>query len=136
MRTVLLVEDEANQRLLYRMELEEDGFHVLEAANGLQALRQVTTAHPDIVVLDLRLPGLDGMSTLAKLKEINARLPVVVYSAFDMHRDDPGASAADGIKSPSLYSAVIFNSSWIGLTTILDRRKIPTRARTIVSKRI
>ena len=95
MKTVLLVEDESNQRLLYRMELEEDGYQVLEAADGNQAIAQVSLSHPDVVVLDLHMPGLDGVATLGKLKELNDRLPVVVYSAYETYKDDFRTWAAD-----------------------------------------
>jgi CheY-like chemotaxis protein len=95
MKTVLLVEDESNQRLLYRMELEEDGYRVLEASNGQQAIAQVNRSHPDVVVLDLHMPGLDGVSTLSMLKELDSRLPVVVYSAYEAHRQDRETWVAD-----------------------------------------
>ena len=93
--TVLLVEDEGNQRLLYRMELEEDGYQVVEATDGQQAIAQVNRSHPDVVVLDLHMPGLGGVATLSQLKELDDRLPVVVYSAYETLKNDPGTLAAD-----------------------------------------
>lgn len=95
MKTVLLVEDEANQRLLYRMELEENGYRVIEAANGHQAIGQVNRSHPDLVVLDLHMPGLDGVTILSRIKDLNGSLPVVVYSAYEAHKADLRTGAAD-----------------------------------------
>ena len=95
MPTVLLVEDEPNQRLLYRMELEDEGYCVLEASDGREALEQLEAGSPDLVVLDLRMPRMDGIKTLERMMALNARPPVVVHSAYDSLRDNPVARTAD-----------------------------------------
>jgi type II secretory ATPase GspE/PulE/Tfp pilus assembly ATPase PilB-like protein/CheY-like chemotaxis protein len=81
--TVLLVEDEDGLRSVMRDLLERDGFRVVEAQDGVQALDQVDRAGPDIVILDLNLPGLDGYTVLQRLRSrpATARLPVVVLTA-------------------------------------------------------
>jgi CheY-like chemotaxis protein len=80
---VLLVDDEDQLRRVMRDLLERDGYVVTEAADGVQALDQVDRQGPDIIVLDLNLPGLDGYGVLAHLRSRPATsdIPVVVLTA-------------------------------------------------------
>src|SRR5687768_16834700 len=81
--TVLLVEDEESLRKVMRDLLERDGYTVAEAADGVQALDAVDRHAPDVILLDLNLPGLDGYSVLQQLRSRNAtsRIPVIVLTA-------------------------------------------------------
>jgi len=79
-KTVLVVDDEPQIVDLVRDYLEHAGFAVLVAADGPQALRSVRTGSPDLVVLDLGLPGLDGLDVLRSLRREGA-LPVIVLTA-------------------------------------------------------
>jgi DNA-binding NtrC family response regulator len=82
MATVLIVEDEAKMRRLLELNLGEDGFTTLsagDAESGLKLLRENTV---DLVVTDLKLPGMNGLEFLQAIKRQNAALPVVVMTAF------------------------------------------------------
>jgi len=81
--TVLLVEDEAPLRMVLRDLLEHDGFHVVEAGDGIVALDEVDRSAPDVVVLDLNLPRLDGYGVLTHLRSRpqTEHLPVIVLTA-------------------------------------------------------
>ncbi|HEX6644905.1 MAG TPA: type II/IV secretion system protein, partial [Gemmatimonadales bacterium] len=81
--TVLLVEDEESLRKVMRDLLERDGYNVAEAADGVAALDQVDRVAPDVIMLDLNLPGLDGYNVLQQLRSRNAtsRIPVIVLTA-------------------------------------------------------
>ncbi|HET9292945.1 MAG TPA: type II/IV secretion system protein [Gemmatimonadales bacterium] len=81
--TVLLVDDEDQLRRVMKDLLERDGYIVHEARDGVQALDQVDRLAPDIIVLDLNLPGLDGYSVLAQLRSRAATrsVPVIVLTA-------------------------------------------------------
>ncbi len=81
--TVLLVDDEDQLRRVMRDLLERDGFVVTEARDGVQALDQVDRHAPDIIVLDLNLPGLDGYTVLSQLRSRPAtqHIPVIVLTA-------------------------------------------------------
>ena len=81
--TVLLVDDEDQLRRVMKDLLERDGYVVHEARDGVQALDQVDRIAPDIIVLDLNLPGLDGYSVLAQLRSRPATraIPVIVLTA-------------------------------------------------------
>jgi type II secretory ATPase GspE/PulE/Tfp pilus assembly ATPase PilB-like protein/CheY-like chemotaxis protein len=81
--TVLLVEDEESLRKVMRDLLERDGYTVAEAADGIKALDAVDRHAPDVILLDLNLPGLDGYSVLQQLRSraSTSRIPVIVLTA-------------------------------------------------------
>jgi len=81
--TVLLVDDEDQLRRVMSDLLGRDGFEVIEAADGAEALAQVDRHAPDVIVLDLNLPGLDGYSVLKQLRSRPAtrNIPIVVLTA-------------------------------------------------------
>jgi len=83
MTTILLAEDEANQRLLYQMELEDEGYHVVLASDGRKALQMAREAHMDLLVLDLGMPGMDTIEILEQMKAISPQLPVIIHSAYE-----------------------------------------------------
>jgi two-component system, cell cycle response regulator DivK len=82
---VLIVEDDAELRHLYAQELANAGFEIIEAANGLDAIRQTTAGRPDVVLMDLSLPVLDGWEATRRLKADagTAHIPVVALTAHD-----------------------------------------------------
>ena len=83
--TILVVDDIlANQKLL-RETLEPEGYEVLMASDGTTALELTHTAHPDVILLDVQMPGLDGFETCRRLKEHEAtrNLPVIFITAHD-----------------------------------------------------
>ena len=82
-KTVLLVEDEEPLRRVLRDLLEREGFTVVEAADGVQALDEVDRSAPDVLVLDLNLPRLDGYGVLSHLRArpATSKLPVIVLTA-------------------------------------------------------
>jgi DNA-binding response OmpR family regulator len=80
---VLLVDDEDSLRRVLKELLERDGYAVSEARDGVQALDQVDRVGPDVIVLDLNLPGLDGYGVLSHLRSrpATASIPVIVLTA-------------------------------------------------------
>jgi len=82
-QTILLVEDEGPLRAVMKDILERDGFRVIEAADGIEALEEIDHAAPDIVLLDLNLPRLDGFGVLTRLRSRpnTSNIPVVVLTA-------------------------------------------------------
>ncbi len=78
-RQVLVVDDEANIRELCRLYLEQDGFAVLEAADGEEAIKTAAQKRPDLVVLDLMLPGKSGFDVCRELREMD--IPVIMLTA-------------------------------------------------------
>ncbi len=90
---VLVIDDEIQIRRLLRLTLEANGYKVLEAASGQDGLVEAATRRPDVVILDLGLPDMDGGSVLKRLREWS-RVPVVVLSVRD--RDEDKVAALDG----------------------------------------
>src|SRR5580700_11046857 len=82
--SILVTDDESGIRLMLRTALESDGYSVSEAANGREALDAIKTHVPDLIVLDLNMPVLDGMAVLEQMKTIAAgvRPRVIVLTAY------------------------------------------------------
>lgn len=79
-KRILVVDDEARMIGFIRMNLELEGFQVLEASNGLEALEIIRTSLPDLVILDVMMPELDGFETLRILREFS-NIPVIMLTA-------------------------------------------------------
>ncbi len=79
-KTILIVDDEKEIRELLRLYIEKDGFRVLQAENGLDAMRQVRSEPVDLAVIDIMMPELDGYGLIKALRE-RGDLPIIVVSA-------------------------------------------------------
>jgi DNA-binding response OmpR family regulator len=103
-KKILVVDDEEGIRLLYQEELDMEGFAVETAKNGEQALEKFKAAPPDLVILDINMPGMNGIEVLRQMKEQNAALPVILSSAYPEYKQDLGAWASDEyiVKSANL----------------------------------
>jgi len=88
---VLIVDDEPSVRLVFRTTLEAAGYEVAEAAEGGAALGALRDGPADLVFLDLRMPGMDGLEVLRRLREAGEDVPVVIVTA---HGDVPNAVEA------------------------------------------
>jgi DNA-binding response OmpR family regulator len=104
MSRILLVEDERNQRVLYEQELAEDGYEVSLAADGREALTKLKEAKPDVVVLDISMPGMDGIETLGKILSEDNTIPVILHTAYANYKDNFMTWSADAyvVKSSDL----------------------------------
>ena len=82
---VLVVDDEEINRLFVREALEQVGFEVCEASNGQQALEQFSLRRPDLIIMDVMMPEMDGFSTCAQLRDSSkgSRVPILIMTALD-----------------------------------------------------
>jgi two-component system response regulator len=94
-KKILIVDDEKNIRLLLNEELTDEGYDVITAENGASALKMIAEEKPNIVTLDIKMPGEDGLSILRKIREIEYDLPVIICSAYSIYKSDFSAVAAD-----------------------------------------
>ena len=83
---ILIADDEAEIRDLLRLYLENSGYDVLEAADGLEALAVLEKEHVDLAVLDVMMPRMNGLHALKKIRE-TSNIPVLVFSAKDADSD-------------------------------------------------
>ena len=82
MPKILIIDDEADMRFAVRMLLERSGHTVTEADNGDAALAKIDEAAPDLVLLDMRLPGMDGIQILQKIREKIKDLPIIMVTGY------------------------------------------------------
>lgn len=96
MKKVLVVDDKATGRELVRTVLENGGYIVIEASNGIEALETALRIQPDLIILDLHMPGLDGFGVIKELRldPSFATTPVVALTASAMQADRQRALAA------------------------------------------
>jgi DNA-binding response OmpR family regulator len=104
MKKILLVDDEESIHLLYREELEEEGYEVHSALSGEEALEKLHIIDPDLVILDINMPGMNGIDVLRRMKEINQAMPVILSSAYQEFKQDLASWASDDyiVKSSNL----------------------------------
>ena len=96
MKRILIVDDKATSRELFRTVLERQGYAVTEAANGKEALEKVRAQAPDLILLDLQMPIRNGYEVLGELRQdaAYATLPIIALTASAMQGDREKALAA------------------------------------------
>lgn len=92
---ILLVEDDVNQRALFEEELCDEGYRVVTASDGREALSVAAQHKPDLVVMDVNMPVMDGLDTLARLLEVDRKVPVIIHTAYASYRDSFSSWSAD-----------------------------------------
>ena len=95
MKKVLLVDDEESIQMVYREEFEDDGYEVISALNGESGLEKFRQEKPDLVILDIQMPGMNGVEVLRQMKMIDPTVPVVLSSAYQEFKRDLGTWASD-----------------------------------------
>ncbi len=111
-QAVLLVDDEETIRTMLKMVLELTGFKVLEAADGIQAIEQVETHNPDIMVLDVMMPRMDGFAVCRQLrsKSETENLPIIMFSGKAQEeaiREGMNAGATHYLVKPASPTEII-----------------------------
>lgn len=100
---ILVVDDDLHIQRLYKEEFEEEGYEVVIASNGQEAIELFNRESPDIVTLDILLPDIDGISLLRQMKEKDPKVPIIMSTAYD-YRDDFAVWASEAylVKSSDL----------------------------------
>ena len=109
MARILVVEDEANLRLLYRTELEVEGYEVSDVGTGAEALQVLEYEKIDAVVLDLRLPDVYGLHLLETMLSRRHKLPIIINTAYSQFRDDFHSWGAEAFVTKSSDLAELKN---------------------------
>jgi two-component system response regulator (stage 0 sporulation protein F) len=120
MEKILCVDDERSILLLFKEEFSEDGYEVILATNGKEALMKYQTEHPQLVILDMRMPGIDGIEALSTILGKDRQASIVIYSAFPQYRENFMTWGAE---------AYLLKSSDLGelkqkVREVLDKRQV------------
>lgn len=104
MARILFVDDDESIRFLVQEELALEGHSVRVADDGWAGLQAVAEETPDVVILDIKMPGLGGLEVLRRLKASHPELPVFLFTAYSDYGADAHELGADGyfVKSPDL----------------------------------
>jgi two-component system, response regulator, stage 0 sporulation protein F len=79
---LLIVDDQYGIRILLNEVFQKEGYHTYQAANGFQAIDIVLQDRPDLVILDMKIPGMDGIEILKRIKEIDHTIKVILMTAY------------------------------------------------------
>ncbi|MEH7374204.1 MULTISPECIES: response regulator [Neobacillus] len=79
---ILIVDDQFGIRILLNEVFQKEGYQTFQAANGIQALEIVTKHDPDLVLLDMKIPGMDGIEILKRMKVIDPEIRVIIMTAY------------------------------------------------------
>ncbi len=101
MSKILLVEDAPNQVILFQQELEGGGYEVVVARNGREAIEIVAEASPDLIVMDISMPGMDGIEAMGRILSENNKLPVILNTAYAYYKDNFLSWSADAYVTKS-----------------------------------
>jgi len=101
MKKLLIVEDEENLRDLYAEDLEESGYEVIKASNGKEALNLVRNGTFDLIIMDIRMPEMDGIETLGKVITMEKKIPVIIYTAYSNYKSNFMTWTADAYLTKS-----------------------------------
>ena len=88
MKKILIVDDEENIRLLYEEELSEEGYDVQTSSSIKDALKKIEEFTPDLIILDIKMPEIDGLEGLKKFKELFKDIPVILCSAYESYKQN------------------------------------------------
>jgi len=119
MESIMVVDDDDSIRCLYEQVLTDEGYEVVLAGSGLEAVKIFKKEKPDIVILDIRMPGMDGIELLGKVLDMDRKIPVIINSAYSMYKNNFLTWMADAyiIKSSDLTELKV------KIRELLDTRK-------------
>ena len=98
---ILVVEDEEGLRLFYEEELTSEGYEVITARNGKEAIQRLEEGSPDLIILDIVMPVMDGMEALSRILRKDRKIPIILNSSYSAYRDDFMSWAADAYVTKS-----------------------------------
>jgi DNA-binding response OmpR family regulator len=104
MKTILLVEDDKNQLLLYKQELSLEGYRIITAQDGNEAVRKVKEELPDLIVMDINMPKMNGIESIGMILSEHKKIPIIINTAYSSYKDNFMSWSADAyiIKSSDL----------------------------------
>jgi DNA-binding NtrC family response regulator len=80
---ILVADDDENNLLLSKLELRDELWQVITASNGREAIELFESENPDMVIIDVKMPDIDGITVLKKMKKIRPKIPIAIFTGFD-----------------------------------------------------
>ncbi len=107
-KKILFTDDEESIRLLYQEEFEERGYEVILAGSGEEALEKFDSFNPDLMVIDIKMPGMDGIELLQRIREKTIDMPVILCTAYGEYKQNFETWASDAyiVKSANLEGLI------------------------------
>jgi DNA-binding response OmpR family regulator len=104
MERILIVEDNPKERLLLEEELRKEGYEIVVAADGREAIESAREFPPHLVIMDIELPEMNGVEALVQILTLNNRVPSIFYTGFASYKESFRSWAADSyvVKSSDL----------------------------------
>ena len=101
-KTILVVDDDESQRFLGQEVLTDEGYDVMVAKDGKEALEKIDQRLPDLVILDIVMPEMDGMEAMTRIIRKHRKIPVILNTSYSRYREEFMTWAADAyvVKSP------------------------------------
>ena len=118
-KKILVVEDEEGLRLFYQEELEAEGYEVLTARNGKEAIQLLEEERPDLIILDIVMPVMNGMEALGRILGKERKVPIILNSSYPGYREDFMSWAADAYVTKSTDLRILKNK----VKELLEKRK-------------
>jgi two-component system response regulator (stage 0 sporulation protein F) len=94
-KRILVLDDEEHIRTYYTMELEDEGYRVTAVEECRKGLERIKKGEVDLLILDIRMPDMDGREVLSQVRDIDINLPIVISSAYPIYKQEFGVWAAD-----------------------------------------
>lgn len=101
MKKILIVEDEEGLRLLYEEELKADGYEVITARNGKEAIKRLEEVKPDLIILDIVMPVMNGIEALGRILSKERKIPIILNTSYPDYKQDFMTWAADAYVTKS-----------------------------------
>ncbi len=95
MAKLLFVDDDPSIRVLYSEEFADSGHQLVFAEDGAEAVEKAKSEKPDLIVMDVRMPNMDGLAAMGRIVAENNEVPVIIYSAFPHHKEEFSSWLAD-----------------------------------------
>jgi two-component system response regulator (stage 0 sporulation protein F) len=100
-KKILIVEDEEGLRLLYEEELKAEGYEVITAGNGREAIQKLEEGKPDLIILDIVMPVMDGLEALGRIVGKERKIPIILNTSYPGYRQNFISWAADAYVTKS-----------------------------------
>jgi CheY-like chemotaxis protein len=94
-KTILVVDDDEDERFLCQEVLADEGYDVIVAKDGKEALERVEQTPPDLVILDIVMPEMDGMEAMIRILRRHRKIPVILNTSYPRYQKDVMTGAAD-----------------------------------------